>query len=70
MKYWILLVVTLMVAISSCVTKTEKVKGMAFKADLEFLRQHTDEQNPVLHRTSWDDVPSTLILGQRFLEVL
>ncbi len=42
MKYWILLVVTLMVAISSCVTKTEKVKGMAFKADLEFLRQHTD----------------------------
>jgi len=42
MKYWILLVVTLMVAISSCVTKTEKVKGMAFKADLEFLQQHTD----------------------------
>ncbi len=42
MKYWILLVVIMMVAISSCITKTEKAKGMAFKNDLQFLRQHTD----------------------------
>ncbi len=42
MKYWILLVIVIVVAISSCITKTEKAKGMSFKADLEFLRQHTE----------------------------